>query len=374
MLSALQNSGVVALWIAAGAYLFLARGDSVKLALAAMVALMAAQITLYRPSVQAPLYDAFSGHVVFLVVHLISVSEAAAILYLLVAGSGRHRFRWYAASMSVVAAVAMVGIYVAARPSEPTVSVPPEPLPLSYWYVLSVFHSLAHAAAAGLCWRSARLVGKWPVRISLGVLGAGLLLVCVPWVLTVQWLLTGDETWLSSIAKIDAVIGWCLALSVGPLLAASVRSNVLDRRTVQRLEPLWRELTSLAPGVVLQQRTIAARPRYELFRTVVEIRDAMLQLRSYVSPHALELARTYVRDQSLPDAQVRAAVTACWVAAALDGKARDTAPQPQQADIAGPGGADIDEESRHLSEISELYFSPLMDGYRRLLLADEGVR
>lgn len=374
MLTALQTSGFVALWIAAVVYLILARGDSVKRALAVMVALMAVQTTLYRPSVQAPLYDLVPGHIVFLGVHLISVAEAAAILYLLVVVSGRHRFRWYAAVMSVTVAAAMVAIYAAARPSEPTVSIPPEPLPLSYWYVLAVFHSLAHAVAAVLCWRSARRVANWPVRISLAVLGAGLLLVCIPWALTVQWLLSDDSTWLDPIAKIDAVTGWCLALSVGPLLTAVVRSSVVDRATVRRLEPLWRELTDLAPGVVLQQAALAPRSRRTLIRRVVEIRDAMLQLRSYVSPAALELAEAYVDEQDLPGDQVDAAVTACWVAAARDNKAHGAAPVPQLADIAGPGGADIDEEARQLQKISDLYFSSLVEGYRRLLPATEESR
>lgn len=374
MLTAVETSGFIALWIAAGVYLTLARGDAVKRALAVLVSLMALQVTLYRPSVQAPLYDLIPGHIVFLGVHLISVTEAAAILYLLVTVSGRRQFRWYAIAVSMVVAAAMVIIYVSARPSEPTVSIPPEPLPLAYWYVLAIFHSLAHAIAAALCWRSARRVSHWPVRLSLGVLGTGLLLVCIPWALTVQWLLTDNDSWLDPIAKIDAVTGWCIALSVGPLSTAVIRGSVLDRGTLRRLEPLWRELTALAPGVVLEQSVGVARSRHKLIRRVVEIRDAMLQLRSYVSPAALELAQAYAAEKDLLGDQNRAAVTACWVAAARDSKTHGSAPVPQVSDIAGPGGADVDEEARQLLRISEIYFSPLVEGYRRLLPALERPR
>lgn len=373
MLSTLQSSGLVALWIATFLFTATVQRDAVKRALLFAVALKATEITLYRPRVQEPLYDLFNGHLVFVGVHLVSVVAAAAVLYLLITAADLRRLWWIPAAGSFVAAATMISIYATAGPSTPTVSVPPEPLPLSYWWVLSVFHSLAHLLAVACCWRVAasRKIDVWPVRLSLVLMGLALLLSCTPWILTFEWLWTGDPAWLDPIEYIDAVTGWCLALSVAPLIAVAVRRSRTHRRTVRLLAPLWRELTALVPDLVFDARPTPGRSQYALYRRVVEIRDAMIQLRNYVSPQALRFAVDYVAERSVPVEQVQAAVTACWLAAAKDAKERGADAHAQSADLAGPGGSDVDTESQHLMQISELYFSTLADGYRQRLAAAE---
>ncbi|MFD6463925.1 DUF6545 domain-containing protein, partial [Streptomyces roseolus] len=51
-----------------------------------------------------------------------------------------------------------------------------------------------------------------------------------------------------------------------------------DSRKIRRLQPLWRDLTGAIPGIVLHERPDEA-ARYRLYRMVVEIRDALTQLR-----------------------------------------------------------------------------------------------
>ncbi|MGK8520616.1 DUF6545 domain-containing protein [Nocardia asteroides] len=86
-------------------------------------------------------------------------------------------------------------------------------------------------------------------------------------------------------------LGWAVAsiLAVGilaalvsiPLLEALMMRAGLDRdaRYCRRLRPLWRDLTTAVPEVVLSQRHSESASR--LYRMTVEIQDALVLLRQY---------------------------------------------------------------------------------------------
>ncbi|MFD0365981.1 MAB_1171c family putative transporter [Nocardia sp. GCM10030253] len=85
----------------------------------------------------------------------------------------------------------------------------------------------------------------------------------------------------------------CLTLSLVTSLTAVPMGNALLTRTgwdrtgrdLRRLLPLWRDLTAAVPEIVLPPRTGHSRdPDSRLYRTIVEIRDALLQLQQYVPP------------------------------------------------------------------------------------------
>ncbi len=323
--------------------------------------LVAAELTLYRPGIQAPLYQALNGHLVFLGVHLVSVVEAVVVLYLLATLTGRTGYRLAALGSGVAVSGAMATIYAAAHPAVPTVDVPPE-VPLAYWHILSIFHTLIHLVAAVLCWYGARKVNG-PMRPSLIVLGAGMLLLCVPWALNLAWLLTDDTAWLDPIAPIDAVTGLAFAVAAAPPLALAGRRAVTHHRVMHQLEPLWRELTAAVPDVVLDthatRRGLPGRRRFLLYRRVIEIRDAMRALRSYVTPQTLQVAQQYVRDQGLTGTAAEAAVTACWLAAAVDAKSDQAQPHAQPNDLTGRAGNDLDDEVAFLQQVAQVHHAPL---------------
>ncbi|CAM4431832.1 MAB_1171c family putative transporter [Nocardia ninae] len=77
-----------------------------------------------------------------------------------------------------------------------------------------------------------------------------------------------------------------LALVTGvPLVHAILARTGWDRtgRQLRRLEPLWRDLTTAVPEVVLPAGPGPREPESRLYRTTVEIRDALLHLKQHLS-------------------------------------------------------------------------------------------
>ncbi|MEV6427909.1 MAB_1171c family putative transporter [Nocardia sp. NPDC051463] len=100
-------------------------------------------------------------------------------------------------------------------------------------------------------------------------------------------------------------------LTTIPLVGALLARGGLDRtgRDLRTLQPLWRDLTSAVPEVVLTPAAESRRdPESRLYRMVVEIRDALTHLQHYVAldarseqridDYALQIARaTYEKTQ-----------------------------------------------------------------------------
>ncbi|WP_454198424.1 MAB_1171c family putative transporter [Nocardia sp. Marseille-Q1738] len=102
---------------------------------------------------------------------------------------------------------------------------------------------------------------------------------------------------------------WVVTLSVTALVAVPLIGTLLrkwgwDRtgREIRQLQPLWRDLTTAVPEVALHQDAAGSRgPESRLYRMIVEIQDALLQLRQFLPAHgtpdsrmaevALEVAR-----------------------------------------------------------------------------------
>ncbi|GAA3741681.1 hypothetical protein GCM10022225_26460 [Plantactinospora mayteni] len=369
MMTLIKEAGLICLWVATVLLIAPAVRNRQRRVLWVVLALVAAEITLYRPETQAPLYDMINGHVVFIGVHLVSVVEATGVLYLLTAMTKRPRYRLLAIGSGVAVAATMIAIYASAEPAAPTVDVPPE-VPLSYWHLLSIFHTLAHLAALPLCAYAARRAHT-AMRLSLVALGVGMLLLCIPWALNLGWLLTGETAWLDPIGPIDAVTGLSFAVAAAPPLLVSLHHGLTYRTAMRRLEPLWRDLVAAVPDVVFSPAStgvaMPGRARFGLYRRIVEIRDALLVLRSYVTERALQVADRHVRASGLTGTQAQAAVMACWLTAAKAAKDSGEQPQAQIHNLAGPTGDDLDDEVGHLLQVAQLYGSPLVRDYLREL-------
>ncbi|UGY91962.1 DUF6545 domain-containing protein [Streptomyces gobiensis] len=85
------------------------------------------------------------------------------------------------------------------------------------------------------------------------------------------------------------------------------------------LRPLWADLTTAVPAVVLHEELRRGEPRMRLHRRVVEIRDAILALQPYVC------AERRVQAEAVGAGQ-RVVADACWVEAARRAKLAGCAP------------------------------------------------
>jgi hypothetical protein len=94
-------------------------------------------------------------------------------------------------------------------------------------------------------------------------------------------------------------------------------------RTYRRLYPLWRDLYQVSPGIALHPPARAVTHlSYRLYRRVIEIRDGLLALRSYRDPETRIRARRCGEAVGLTGDELRAAVAAAQLKAALNAKAQ----------------------------------------------------
>jgi hypothetical protein len=94
-------------------------------------------------------------------------------------------------------------------------------------------------------------------------------------------------------------------------------------RTYRRLYPLWRDLCHVSPGIALHPPTRSVTHlNYRLYRRVIEIRDGLLALRSYRDPEIRIRARQCGEAAGLTGDELRAAVAAAQLKAALHAKAQ----------------------------------------------------
>ncbi|WP_280260161.1 MAB_1171c family putative transporter [Nocardia abscessus] len=100
--------------------------------------------------------------------------------------------------------------------------------------------------------------------------------------------ITGWQRWGTHLIRIEATVTICLALDAAvvaiPLIRSLLATAELDRagRFCRRLRPLWRDLTTAVPEIVLRPAAgERADPGTQLLRMTVEIQDALLHLGRY---------------------------------------------------------------------------------------------
>ncbi|MFB6560564.1 MAB_1171c family putative transporter [Streptomyces sp. NPDC056400] len=116
---------------------------------------------------------------------------------------------------------------------------------------------------------------------------------------------------------------------------SQLRRRRWERNSFTALEPLWREVTSAVPEVVLDPGSTDADTHdldFHLHRRVIEINDGVLALRRYRQAAvrdaaAAEVARRGAADTPEGDAEVEAAV----IAAAVAAKHAGTVPEGDEA-------------------------------------------
>ncbi|MFI9633098.1 MAB_1171c family putative transporter [Nocardia sp. NPDC051929] len=113
-------------------------------------------------------------------------------------------------------------------------------------------------------------------------------------VLSTVWVVTGWQGLGAQMVRVETTVTLCLLVDATlvaiPLVQTLLAMAELDRagRAGRRLRPLWRDLTTAVPEIVLRPAAgEQADPETRLMRMTVEIQDALLQLGRYAPTSAM---------------------------------------------------------------------------------------
>ncbi|MFJ5178386.1 MAB_1171c family putative transporter [Streptomyces griseoviridis] len=200
--------------------------------------------------------------------------------------------------------------------------------------------------------RHARSAAPGPIRTGLRLMT----LACCAGVLWTSWALA-DALEVLRIGRVglgedlmSTLLGVTVALLGVGGASATFWPGVLAvparwfraRRTFHALEPLWTALYAELPGIALEgpparrRGGLPWRATFELYRRVVEIRDAYLALRPYAEPETAERITSSARRQDAADARRAAALEADAVAAALENRRLGRRPGAPATETAHP--------------------------------------
>jgi hypothetical protein len=310
-----------------------------------------------------------------LATHLFSVLDAAAVLWFILHAAGRHR---PAAGVfgTAVAVMATLVLLDAGAPPHERIEISPSPatpsVPDVYWWIFFAFHLGADTTCGLVCWSQGRRGTPRLLRYGLRLFGTGILLASLLWVLKLTYLHTRSAALTPLFSPVTGFEALFMATGAALPVLTRLQSRRRHRKAYRDLAPLWRDLTAAAPDVVLgpgsRPRSVLAPLQLRLYRRVIEIRDAMIALRNYVTPAALDLARRHVTDHATSDHSADTYLTACWLTAALHARQGGRPPQPQAANLAGPGAQDLADEIDHLLGVAATYQSPSVQAYKTSLL------
>lgn len=249
------------------------------------------------------------------------------------------------------------------------------PYVVEYWLAYLSFLGFALADVARMSWRYSRPAG--------GLVGAGLRVLAVGSASGLVYVAhkatyVGLRRW----TDVDVSSGWHTAASRSAMVLCVVLAafgttlprwgpgfaRMLDRihhlRTHRRLRPLWESLAVGCPD-----RVLVRHPRgwidawnlndidFRLYRRIIEIRDAQLELRPFADEEAAAVAREAAFSAGLRGRKLAAAVEAGALRAALLARRAGRAPSGWQA-VQQVEPADLTEESEWLLEIARFFDRP----------------
>ncbi|MCY0929428.1 hypothetical protein OTB20_25160 [Streptomyces sp. H27-H1] len=236
-----------------------------------------------------------------LVKHIVGIVAIAAVLEFVTAMSNPRfleRSRPYNVAGALAVAAVMTGLFIATeQPTRVTnfYEAYRDSLPaLGYSLTFVIYLGAAMFFASWMCLSAARLAARSWLRAGLRLLGIGTGLGMIYGLLRATHLgyqmldkdFPLDEAQFQPLAdavQYLAIILIILGNAVAPVDV--LRSAHQDWTAVRRLRPLWRDLTTVVPEVVLAA-PLGRNPRIQLHRVVIEIRDAASALVPYI-PDAL---------------------------------------------------------------------------------------
>ncbi|WP_352243203.1 MAB_1171c family putative transporter [Lentzea sp. NBRC 105346] len=345
------------MWVVIALRIPAARRSPQQRMLLLAVAGMAGSITVYLAPVLSAL-NALPGIVVQgcgLFTNVWGVFSSALVLDFVLGALGKRRARLvYGVTAGVIAALIVLNVTIFPN-DEGCVTTNHAAWYSTFWWLLIASHLVAKIPCVILCARySYRASEDRSLRIGLGLFAAAFAVSTFFW-LTMLYVLLFDARWIGKYSSL--MIGTTAVLMAAgaalPLVLDTARM-VRDMISLWRLWPLWRDLVADVPHVALTEpgprvRDLIGTPRstyLRLYRRVIEIRDAMLILRDYVTPETIERARSQVTGGS-------AAVTATWLEIARQAKRAGAEPVPNPLTFTELTGDDLAAEIRYLLAVAE---------------------
>ncbi|WP_225846959.1 MAB_1171c family putative transporter [Streptomyces sp. HPF1205] len=327
------------------------------------VCLIAATSTLYQDAVVSSL-GALIGdlNLIDLTRSLTHTASAGVMLYFVLVATGRRRHSTVLVCVVTLVMASTVWLYRAAPPhARSTISTPE--LPLLYWLLPFGFYLLAGGISAAVCWRHSDEADRGMLRWSLRVFGMSQSLGCVLWCLFTAYLFTHDATLL---AYVPPLTGMELLLQAGSVLLpglASALQHLEQRWVLWRLWPLWQALTEAVPTVALPGQTsrwtCTTAVRWQHYRLIIEIQDAVLALHAYTTPAMVSAARRFAAIRGVTAGNLEAAASACWLEVARRAKLARSAPCDTVCTSPWPDGSGFREDVDFLMRVARFHGTAL---------------
>ncbi|KUN96765.1 MAB_1171c family putative transporter [Streptomyces caeruleatus] len=302
-----------------------------------------------------------------LAMHLFGAFSAVVVLDFLLTVSGAGPRRALLHIIGGACLLTLVYLDVSAAPHTEDVIGPhgaPEPS-LVFWLTLICMHLVADGSCVMVCWRYSRRGTDGPSRTSLLLFGLGTTFAGLFW----GWDLVYIEVrspWIPALLSLTMGLhGLLRAASIAVPTLLDARRAVGDVKVLCRLAPLWRDLIVAVPSVALYE------PRHPLleiywprgprnlivYRKIVEIRDAILDLRAYVPPDSAERGSPADRD-GRGTGEADADAVARMLHSARRAKLAGRPPREHSARPVQPACADVAAETAFLTRVAAAYRRP----------------
>ncbi|MEV0269859.1 MAB_1171c family putative transporter [Hamadaea sp. NPDC050747] len=274
----------------------------------------------------------------------------AAFLMIVVRGPGfffgRRAWMWAVGYASTIVTMAVLFTLAdvdvdAADPTAFDQMYATEPFASWMLIVYQLYFALGLALTAPYWWRLSRQTAEPWFRRGMPSIAIGswlLLGYCIPKIAYLGLRQAGiDVGTLNTWAPVAAVAAAAFNIVGYSLCALAPVSNYRARwQAYQLIAPLWRSIVAPFPDVVLHGWEGPANPRLAiwpgrlptlLYRRVVEISDARLQLKPYCDGRVAAAARSAAHDAGLAGIDADAAVEAAMLRAALAAHTAGTLPE-----------------------------------------------
>ncbi|MEU7086803.1 MAB_1171c family putative transporter [Streptomyces achromogenes] len=290
---------------------------------------LAAAMTLEVPAVSASV-DSLTGiaSTGYLLKHMLGLVSAAAVLEFVIAVVRPQGFLQHSRHVLEAACLILMPVAFALAPDDARV---PDDIVFAHdtsgWALLHVgvftlYIGCAMTMTAILFLHAARHARDRWIRAGHSLLGLGGtlgILYALQRLAHLAHVATGTATpadvhradTVSTALKVAAIAAITAGSCLSPLSVAT--TALRQRRALSRLEPLWRALTDAVPSVVLPLTPGPARTRLVLHRRLVEISDATLTLREYVSADLQHRALDMAKRAGYPPRARSAVAEAAWL-------------------------------------------------------------